>query len=115
MERCLMIDDSVPLVPRLRRSVLVTRVRKAARRREYLMLPHARQWSLERSVRAPDIEHALLHGHPVPSRDRFVKERGRWSYCFEGKDVDGRELRVIVAFQGLMLVVTVVRLAELEN
>ena len=38
-----------------------------------------------------------------------------WSYCFEGLTVDGDPLRVVVAFDGWMLVVTVVRLGGQED
>jgi hypothetical protein len=38
-----------------------------------------------------------------------------WSYCFEGATIDGDDLRVIVAFEDWMLIVTVVRLGIHEE
>jgi len=35
-----------------------------------------------------------------------------WSYCFEGASVDGDPLRVVVAFEDWMLVVTVVLMGQ---
>ena len=61
---------------------------------------------------APDIENALEHGHHVPRRDRYDEPHGSWSYCFEGRAVDGDRLRVVVTFEDWMLVVTVVRLDD---
>ena len=50
----------------------------------------------------------------MPRRDRFDERHGDWSYCFEGATVDGDRLRVIVAFEDWMLVVTVVALDSEE-
>jgi hypothetical protein len=61
-------------------------------------------------VAAADIECALENGHPVPRRDRYDNLVEDWSYCFEGWTVDEDALRVVVAFEDWMLVVTVVRL-----
>jgi hypothetical protein len=66
-------------------------------------------------VSAPDIEYALERGHPVPRRDRYDEGPAAWSYCFEGPTVDGEPLRVVVAFEDWMLVVTVVRLGGQEE
>jgi len=61
-------------------------------------------------VSAPDIEYVLGTGHSVPSRDRYDEGYANWSYCFEGKTIDDEKLRVVVAFDEWMLIVTVVKL-----
>jgi len=81
----------------------------------YRILPHARQRCSERRVSAPDIESALVKGHPVPRRDRYDRLADDWSYCFEGASVDEETLRVVVAFSDWMLIVTVVRLGGKED
>ena len=96
--------------PKLGRQELVERVAEAVATGSYRILPHARQRCNERDVSAPDIECALQDGHPVPRRDRYDVHLEEWSYCFEGRTVDEDALRVIVAFNGWMLFVTVVRL-----
>lgn len=101
--------------PKLERGVLLERVTEAVRTGQYRILPHARQRCTERDVAAPDIENALEKGHGVPRRDRYEEGFSAWSYCFEGPTVDGDALRVVVAFEGWMLVVTVVRLGGLED
>lgn len=95
---------------KLERHDLVAKVQDAISTGRYRILPHARQRCTERQVAAPDIEYALECGHPVPRRDRYDEGGRSWSYCFEGPTVDREPLRVIVAFEDLMLVVTVVRL-----
>jgi len=89
---------------------LIARVAEAIANGDYRILPHARQRCTERDVSAADIECALENGHSVPRRDRYDALVGEWSYCFEGRTVDEGALRVIVAFDDWMLVVTVVRL-----
>jgi hypothetical protein len=96
--------------PKLGRQELLNRVSLALTTGEYRILPHARQRCSERDVSLPDIEVVLEQGHHVPRRDRYDERLFNWSYCFEGQSVDGMPLRVIVAFEGWMLVVTVVRL-----
>lgn len=98
--------------PKLERSVLLQRVREAVTSGEYRILPHARQRCTERDVSAPDIENALEGGRHVPRRDRYDEPSGGWSYCFEGRTVDEKPLRVVVAFEDWMLIVTVVRLDD---
>jgi len=77
---------------------------------QYRILPHARQRCTERDVSIADIESALENGRHVPRRDRFDERCGSWSYCFEGRSVDDDRLRVVIAFEDWMLVVTVVLL-----
>ncbi len=96
--------------PKLEKEELVARVAEAVANGTYRILPHARQRCDERDVAAADIECALEMGHPVPRRDRYDAIAGDWSYCFEGCTVDDDTLRVIVAFEDWMLVVTVIRL-----
>ena len=81
----------------------------------YRILPHARRRCSERDVAAADIENALERGRRVARRDRYDERFEAWSYCFEGPTVDGEALRVIVAFEEWMLVVTVVRLGGRED
>lgn len=96
--------------PKLDHATLVEMVRAAVNSGQYRILPHARVRCSEREVSALDIEHVLATGHTVPRRDRFDEPYQSWSYCFEGLTVDGVHLRVIVAFDGWMLVVTVINL-----
>ena len=96
--------------PKLDKDDVLRRVHGAVETGQYRILPHARQRRTERDVSAPDIENALETGHHVPRRDRYDEPSADGGYCFEGSAVDGERLRVVVAFQHWMVVVTVVRL-----
>jgi len=101
--------------PKLGRLELLGRVARAVETGEYRILPHARRRCSEREVAVPDVEAALEKGRYVPRRDRFDERLASWSYCFEGASVDGEPLRVVVAFENWMLVVTVVLLGRGEE
>jgi hypothetical protein len=98
--------------PKLPRRDVLDRVAQAITIGRYRILPHARRRCTERQVSAPDIEAALEKGRYVPRRDRYDEQHRDWSYCFEGATVDGDPLRVVVAFEDWMLVVTVVLLGR---
>lgn len=100
---------------KLGKTELLVRVRNAVRSGEYRILPHAWLRCSERDVAAPHIEAVLTDGRPVPARDRYDAGHDDWSYCFEGDTCDTGPLRVVVAFDDLMLVVTVVRLTGSED
>ena len=101
-----------PRPPKLAEAELAQKVHDAVALGRYRILPHARQRCTERDVAAADIEHVLEAGHRAKVRDRFDEPRAAWSYCFEGKAIDGDDLRVVVAFEDWMLVVTVIRLND---
>lgn len=94
---------------------LLAFVRTAVESGNYRVLPHARIRCSERDVGAPDIENALLHGRPVPRRDRYDDRFESWSYCFEGPTIDDEQLRVVVAVEHRLLIVTVIRLTDGEE
>jgi hypothetical protein len=95
---------------KLDRTELLRRVQEALTTGQYRVLPHARQRCSERDVSALDVENVLEAGRHVSHRDRYDDHADAWSYCFEGSSVDGDPLRVVVAFDDWMLIVTVVRL-----
>ncbi len=84
----------------------------SAAKGDYLILPHARIRCTQREVSAVDIEYALEKGRRIKRRDRFDEGLQRWSYAYEGNNIDGEFLRVIIAFIQKLVVVTVVKLGE---
>ena len=98
--------------PKIAEAELAQRVLQAVTSGRYRILPHARQRCTERDAAAADIENVLDAGHRVRVRDRFEGHYAAWSYGYEGKAIDGEQLRVVVAFEDWMLVVTVIRLNE---
>lgn len=80
----------------------------------YLDTRHATDRQAERLITRQEILQALRRGWHVPSRDRYEEAYGDlgWSYAIEGRTIDNRPLRVIVAFdeETKTLIVTAVDL-----
>lgn len=71
----------------------------------YVLTIHGKQREAERAT-IQEIEEALRDGHWDKSNDRFDDLEG-WSYAVKGKTHGGRRLRVVIAFEESMLIVTV--------
>ena len=88
-------------------------IRARARAGEFIVLPHAETRRGERGISIPDIVHALLNGERDPAHDEFKVEFQSWNYAVWGKTVDGRSVRIAVAFdENDMLIVTVIPLGK---
>ncbi len=98
-----------------KRSDLIPAIRKAVADGDYVFAGHALQRLAERRVTQPEVEQALLSGHHESAKDVFEPQFAAWKYAIRGKTVDRRELRVVVAFEVRMLVVTVIDLKARED
>lgn len=57
-------------------------------------------------VTRQEVEQALLAGRREPARDRFESYR-TWSYCFSGRTIDRRLIRVAVSLnEGVLFIVS---------
>ena len=79
---------------------LLQLVRRCIDEGRYRDTRHATDRKSERSITRLEICHALRAGRHVPRRDRYDELYGElgWSYAIEGKTLDNRHLRIIVAF-----------------
>lgn len=94
-------------------SNVLTLIRQRARFGAFVVLPHAAFRREERKVSIPDIIFVLLHGSREPEKDEYKANFNSWNYAMRGSDVDGRQLRVAVAFdKSEMLIVTVIPLGK---
>ncbi len=72
---------------------------------------HANLRLLQRKIIKPEVEHVLRNGRHNKSKDDFKIQHKSWDYCVEGKTVDGRLLRIIVAIvEPNLLVITAIDL-----
>lgn len=58
---------------------------------------HANQRMMERCIVRPEVEYVLKTGHHNKRKDKYNERHHDWDYAVEGKTVDGRNLRIIVA------------------
>ena len=72
---------------------------------------HANQRMGQRGIVKPEVEFVLKNGRHEAKKDQFNEGFGSWDYAIRGKTVDGRSLRIIVAFERPnVLVVTAIDL-----
>lgn len=73
----------------------------------YKFSDHALEELVNDNLDLPDIIHVLLHGRHDESKTTFSTKHQSWNYAISGKTIDGLDVRVIVAFDDIMMVVTV--------
>ena len=60
---------------------------------------HANQRMHLRKIIKPEVEFILKYGHHESRKDQFNAEHESWDYSISGKTLDGRKLRVVVAYE----------------
>jgi hypothetical protein len=100
---------------------LFTLIEQKIKQREYVFLNHARQRQLERNISDLDVLN-ILEGKQGYDRTRnkkkdiyepqYIHETPEdWRYCIEGRNIDGKKVRIIITFtDNLMPVITVINL-----
>lgn len=70
---------------------------------------HANQRMRERRIIKPEVEYVLRTGRHKKEKDNFNDEHNDWDYAIEGRTIDSRKLRIIVAIAdpNLLVVTTI--------
>lgn len=90
-------------------SGLVTRLRECLETGNYLDTRHSLARQAQRNVTREETLQVLRVGEPEPSKDRYDENFQTWNYSIRGKTVEGKELRVVVSFEGerLLFITTI--------
>jgi len=78
----------------------------------YIITNHAIKRQDERSILAIDILHILKNGRHEEDKTLFKVKYQSWNYAIRGKTIDGVDLRVVVAFEKKMVVITVIKIIK---
>lgn len=93
--------------------------------RNYIFVKHAKERQQQRNISNLDVLN-ILEGKSGYDRKRnknkdsyesnYIHEKPQdWKYCIEGKDIDGKRVRIILTFtDDLMPIITVINLSEEE-
>ena len=84
------------------------KVKTAAEAGNYRPTAHAFQRMNERDVDATELDYVLRKGSHVGKHDEWKEEFQDWNYGFCGKTVDGKRIRLALAFAAEILIVTVI-------
>jgi hypothetical protein len=90
---------------------VLERVRKHVADGTYLDTRHASERKEERVITLPEVLYVLRNGFHEKKKDEYKPEHKDWNYAIRGKTIDGRALRIAVAFADPgMLVITAIDL-----
>ncbi len=87
-------------------------IRSKVNNGDYYYMAHANQRLQEREVTRQEVKQVLLSGHHEKSKDVYDSAFNNWNYAVKGKTIDKRSLRIIVSFEGSMLIITVIDLSK---
>ena len=80
-------------------------------RGHYLDTRHALQRQTRRKILRTEILYILRHGFHEKRKDHYEQNIQSWNYAIRGKTPDKRELRIIVSFEQInMLIITAIDL-----
>lgn len=103
---------------KLAKEDLQSLIEEALEKGTLLYRHHARERQKDRQIIDFSVEQILVQRKNYkPSRDRFDEGLDTWSYCYDGIDLDQKNIRVIVAIEPKqrVVVVTVVDLKKDSN
>ncbi len=89
---------------------LLEKIRNHIENRKYRVTEHAISRQQLRSLKLPDILEVLRNGFHEKDKTIFSNKFQTWNYAIRGKAVDGGDVRVIVAFDKDMIIITAIRL-----
>ena len=89
---------------------LLEKIRWCIERRKFRLTPHCVTRQKQRSIGLPDITFVLLNGFHEEEKTKFNEEFNTWKYAIRGKTLDKIDIRVIVAFEKDMVIITAIRM-----
>lgn len=87
-------------------------IRELVAANRYRLVPHAIARKIERSVALRDILFVLNHGFHETSQDGFDIKRQSDRYAIRGKTPDGIDIRIAVAIDNMVVIITVIKLGK---
>lgn len=95
----------------LKISGVLKKVRECIENGRYLDTSHAMLRKLQRQISLTNVLHVLRNGYHEKCKDQLSSEHNDWNYSIRGQSIDGRDLRIVVAFdEEDMLIITVIEI-----
>lgn len=93
---------------------LIRHVRELVEKGSLRYSAHAEERMAQRWIIKPEVEFILRKGYHNQMKDKFNEDYDSWDYAIEGKTIDNRKLRIIIALvEPNILVVTAIKLDNL--
>lgn len=88
---------------------LLPQIRELIAKNKYRLKLHAIERQIQRSVSLRDTLFVLMHGSHEEEKDSFDIQRQHWRYAIRGKTPDGIDIRVVIAIENMVIVITVIK------
>ena len=97
------------MTARPKASGLLEKIREKVEAGKLRYSVHAGERMVERGIIKPEVEYVLKNGRHNKSKDQFNEDQKDWDYALEGKTIDGRKLRIVVAIvaPNLLVITTI--------
>jgi hypothetical protein len=89
---------------------LLEQIKKSIEYEDYNFSIHALRRGLERKISLQEALYVLQNGVHEKAKTVFDTRYQAWKYAIRGKTPDGSEIRVVVAFERGMVIITVIKL-----
>jgi hypothetical protein len=77
----------------------------------YYDTSHASERKTLRNITLPHVLYVLKNGYHEKKKDEYKPEYNDWTYAIRGRTIDGRDIRIAVAFdEKNMLIITVIEI-----
>jgi len=92
---------------------VLKKVRECLEVGRYYDTSHAMQRKVQRKISLPYVLHVLKNGYHEKKKDEYKPEYNDWNYSIRGSTIDGKDIRIAVAFdEDDMLIITVIAIAK---
>ena len=79
----------------------------------YFDTSHAQLRKHQRQISLTHVLHVIRYGYHEKNKDQYHPEHGDWTYSIRGKTIDGKDIRVAIAFDDDdMLIITVIEITR---
>jgi hypothetical protein len=79
----------------------------------YYDTTHAAQRKVQRQITLTHVLYVIKHGYHEKKKDQFKPEFNDWTYAIRGKTIDGKDIRIAIAFdENDMLIITVIEVSR---
>ena len=92
---------------------ILKKARECVEKGRYYDTSHAMLRKLQRQISLTHVLYVLRNGYHEKQKDQYKPEYGDWTYSIRGKSIDGKDIRIAIAFdENDMLIITVIEIAR---
>ncbi len=90
---------------------ILKKVQECIEKGRYYDTSHAKLRKVQRNITLPHVLYVLRNGYHEKQKDQYKVEYCDWTYSIRGRNIDGKDLRIIIAFDNNdMLIITVIEI-----